>query len=228
MAGLAKYKTNESELVDLDQKPREKLMAHGPDILTNAELLATIFITGTRQEGVLDLSARCLKEYGSRSITNIRDVSRVQDILGLGNAKACQLVALFEIGRRFFKETNERMPIIRDGEDVYKLFKSMSKLRREELRAIYLNTRQRIIHEELISIGGIDRINSSVKNILQPAVELLAKRIILIHNHPSGSIESSLQDKRFTQKVRTACEMLDIELLDHIIIGDGWGRVVVD
>ncbi|MBN1331497.1 DNA repair protein RadC [Candidatus Dojkabacteria bacterium] len=220
---------NIDEISDLEfeQRPREKLIAHGPDVLSNAELLATIFITGTRKEGVLDLSARCLKEYGSRSITNIKDVGKVQDILGLGNAKACQLVALFELGRRFFKETNERMPVIRDAEDVYKLFKSMGKLKREELRAIYLNTRQRIIHEELISIGGADSINTSVKNILQPAVELLSKSIILLHNHPSGDTVPSRQDILFTQKVRSACDLLDIQLLDHIIIAEGWGRVII-
>ncbi|MBD3280654.1 DNA repair protein RadC [Candidatus Dojkabacteria bacterium] len=221
-----KYDLSDNDEEAIEQKPREKLVAYGPDVLTNAELLATIFITGTRQEGVLDLSARCLKEYGSRSITNIKDVGKVQEILGLGNAKACQLIALFEIGRRFFKETNDRMPVIRDGEDVYKLFKHMSRLKREELRAVYLNTRQRIVHEELISIGGADAINTSVKNILQPAVELLAKRVILIHNHPTGDLEPSLQDKRFTQKVRIACELLDIELLDHIVIGDGWKRII--
>lgn len=202
--------------------PREKLVSFGPDVMTNAELLATVFITGTRKEGILDLSARCLKEYGSRSIVNIRDVSKVRDLLGLGNAKACQLVALFELGRRFYKETSDRMPVIRGPEDVYKLFKHMKRLKREELRAIYLNTRQRVIHEELISIGGVDEMSVPVQNILQPAVELMAKSIILIHNHPSGNSKPSNEDITFTKQVKQACELLGIVLLDHLVIGDGW------
>lgn len=206
--------------------PREKLIQHGPEVMTNSELLAAIFITGTRHEGVLDLSARCLKEYGSLSITNLKSVSKARDLLELGEAKACQLVAVFELGRRFFKETNERMPAVRGPEDVFKLYSHMKKLKREELRCLYLNTRQRIIHEELISIGGIDAINASVKSILQPAVELLAKSIILLHNHPSGDPEPSIQDRRFTEKVRKACEVVDVQLLDHIVIGDTWDRVM--
>jgi len=208
--------------VGREGRPRERLIEKGPDVLTNAELLANIFITGTRSEGIMDLSARCLKEYGSRSITRIRDVAKAQEILGITTVKACQLVAIFELGRRFFKEINGRMPRIRDPEDVYKLYRHMSKLKREELRVAYLNTRQRIIHEELISIGGIDQIKTSMQLILQPAVELLAQSFILVHNHPSGDTTPSREDIEFTKRARKAAKLFDITLLDHLIIGDGF------
>lgn len=212
------FKTPEN----IESKPREKLIELGPDVLTNAELLANIFITGTRDEGVKDLSARCLKEYGSRSIANIRSVEKVQEVLGLTKVKACQLVSVFELARRFFKETNERMPVVRGPEDIFKLYKQMAGLKREELRAVYLNSRQRVVHEDLITIGKIDQIDTSVQIILQPAVELLAKSFILIHNHPSGNTKPSDEDILFSNKVLQASKLLDIELLDHVIIGKGY------
>ncbi len=202
--------------------PREKLIEQGPDLLTNAELLANIFITGTRNEGVVDLSARCLKEYGSRSILSIRDVSKVQDVLELGLVKACQLVAVFELGRRFYKESGERMPAVRGPEDIYKLYKGMGSLKREEARAVYFNTRQRLIHEELINIGKVDKVSISVQSILQPAVELMASSFILIHNHPSGSLEVSNDDIEVTRLVQAASKIIGIRFLDHIVIGNGW------
>ncbi len=200
------------------QGSREKLMQYGPDILSNAELLAIIFNTGTRSENVLELSSRCLKDYGHQAIKNIRKVEKAQELLNLSQVKACQIVALFEIGRRFFKEDTGIFPVIRSPKDVFKLYKNMGKLKREELRAIYLNSRQRLIHEELISIGGIDSVKVSIRNILQPAIELSIKSFIVLHNHPSGEIEVSEDDILFTRKLQKASKLVNLQLLDHIII----------
>lgn len=206
--------------------PREKLMKYGPNALSDHELLAIIFTAGTRKEGVLDMSARCLRDYGSLAVTNIKEVKRVRDILDIGTVKACQLIATFELGRRFYKDTKNRYPQIKGPEDVHKLYQSMSKLKREEVRALYLNVRQRVIHEELLAIGEVEGVNVSVRNILQPAIELAASSIIIIHNHPSGEVDPSDSDYEFTKKIKQACAVMDIKLLDHLIIGEGWKSIV--
>ncbi len=216
------------ETTQANLQPREKLATLGADKLTNAELLALVFITGTRNESVLELSARCLKEYGSRSITNIRNLDQAREILNLGNAKACQLIAIFELGRRFFKETNTRMPIIRGPEDVYKLYSWMQNLKREELRALYLNTRQRLVHEEIISIGNFDQINVFIPSIIQPAIEMMTKNIILVHNHPSGQTSPSIQDIECTKHIIKAAKLMDLNILDHIIIGRDFRSILQD
>lgn len=200
------------------KRPREKLMKNGPDSLSNSELLSKIFITGSRSEGVLDLSNRVIKEYGSRSITLIKDVEKVMDLLGVGFSKACQLVSVFELGRRFFKEESSRMPTIRGPEDVYLLSRNIRFSRKEELRVYYLNSRQRVIYEEIAAIGTLN-INIAVpRDILQPAVELMSTAFILVHNHPSGIETPSEEDIRFTKKLVEASKLLGIELLDHLIV----------
>lgn len=200
--------------------PREKLIERGPDVLTESELLAIIFVTGTRSENVLELSNRILKEYGSRSISNIRDVGHAIDVLNIGRSKACQLVSMFEIGRRFYKEQTGRMPKIKDPEDVYQLLKNMGNLKKEELRALYLNSRQNLVREELVSLGNENMNIVTPKEIIQPAVEILARGVIIVHNHPSGEPNPSDQDIKFTRRIQEACEIMGIEFLDHIIIGD--------
>lgn len=200
--------------------PREKLQKYGPDILTNSELLSIIFITGNRQENVLELSNRVIKEYGSRSITEIKDISKVSELLEIGNSKAAQLIAIFELGRRFFREQSSRMPVVRGPEDIFKLCENMSKQKKEELRAFYINSRQFLIREELISLGNENMNIISPKEIIQPAIELMAKGIIIVHNHPSGICEPSEEDRLFTDNLYRACEIIQIKLLDHLIIGE--------
>ena len=211
-------KYNFKNILKNKEGPREKLIENGPDLLSNSELLAIIFNVGTRNENVLELSARCLKEYGARSIVSLKKVDEAQEALKITQLKACQLVALFELGRRFFKEDIGTIPKIRGPEDVFRLFSFMGRLKREEFRALYINSRQRLIHEELISIGGISEVKVFIKNVVQPAVELAITGVIVIHNHPSGELSPSIQDITFTKKLKKAMKLLDLELLDHLII----------
>ncbi|MBP9758978.1 DNA repair protein RadC [Candidatus Dojkabacteria bacterium] len=211
----SKYKFKE---VNSDNLPREKLIQNGPDSLSNSELLSIIFLTGTRVENVLELSNRVIKEYGSRSITEIKDASKVSELLGLGQSKSAQLVAVFELGRRFYREQSQRLPVVRGPEDVFLLFENMGKLKKEELRALYLNSRQVVIREELISLGSENMNIVTPKEIIQPAVELMAKGILILHNHPSGLTEPSSEDIEFTSKLKEACKIMQVQLLDHIII----------
>lgn len=214
---MQKYSFKE---IHADNLPREKLYKYGPDKLTNAELLSIIFVTGSREENVLELSNRVIKEYGSRSITEARSVENVVNILGIGQAKAAQLVAVFELGRRFFREQSQRLPVVRDPADVFELLSQLGKQKKEELRALYLNTRQVVIREELLSLGSENMNIITAREIIQPAVELMARGLILVHNHPSGIAEASDEDIEFTTKVKDACRLMQIQFLDHIIIAD--------
>lgn len=201
-----------------DKQPRERLIDRGPDTLSNSELLAIIFGTGTRNEGVLDLASRVIKEYGSRSITEIRDVNKAVDLLGLGKVKACQLISCFELGRRFFREDIGRLPTIRDPKDVYELLPGMRRLKKEEIRGLYLNSRQKLIHEETISVGSLNTNIIEPRDIFQPAIEFSALAVILVHNHPSGDPAPSDEDIAFTKRILDAGKILGVQLLDHIVV----------
>lgn len=204
-----------------DNLPREKLCAQGPDSLSNAELLSIIFLTGTRSENVLELSNRVIKEYGSRSITEVRDVAKVSQLLGLGQSKSAQLIAVFELGRRFYREQSQRLPVVRDPQDIFKLFENMTALKKEELRALYFNSRQVVIREELVSLGSENMNIVTPKEIIQPAIELMARGLIIVHNHPSGLCDPSEEDIKFTKNLKKACNLMQVQLLDHIIIAGG-------
>ncbi len=212
-----------------DKQPRERLINLGPDSLSNAELLAVIFGTGTRDEGVIDLSSRVIKEYGSRSITEIRDVGRAMDMIGIPRVKACQLVSCFELGRRFFKEDTGRLPTVRGPEDVFELCHDMIRLKKEEIRGLYLNSRQKLIHTETISIGNLNTNIVQPRDIFQPAIEFSALAVIVVHNHPSGDPTPSDEDVTFTKRLKDAGKILGIQLLDHVVIGkDGCESVSLD
>lgn len=201
-----------------EKQPRERLINFGPDTLSNSELLAIIFGTGTRDEGVLDLSSRVIKEYGSRNITEIKDVNYAMDLLGIPTVKACQLVASFELGRRFFKEDAGRLPTIRGPEDVFSICDDMRKLKKEEIRGLYLNSRQKLIHTETISIGNLNTNIVEPRDIFQPALEFSALAVIIVHNHPSGDSTPSNEDISFTKRLKDAGKILGIQILDHVVI----------
>jgi len=177
-----------------DQRPREKLIKYGPDVLKTPELMAIILNTGYRGETVLELSHRIIKEYGSKAITQEKNVARLIETLGIPPVKACQIVACFELGRRFFQEEPGKMPTIRNPEDVYRYLEDMKKLKKEQFRGLYLNTRNKIIHDEIISIGSLTANLVHPREVFQPAIEYLAAGLIIAHNHPSGDPNPSEED----------------------------------
>ncbi len=209
-----------------EQRPRERLLEHGPDLLKNAELLAIILTTGYKDEGVLELAARLLSEYGSKGIASERNVARLMAELGIPAVKACQIVACFELGRRFFQEDTGRLPTIRGAEDVYEYLKDMGKFKKEVFRGLYLNVRNKLIHDEVISIGTLDANLAHPREVFQPAIEFSAAAVIVAHNHPSGEAAASPEDREVTRRLTEAGKLLGIELLDHVIIArDGFVSV---
>lgn len=203
------------------ERPREKLQRFGPDALKNHELLAIILNTGYRREGVTELSRRIVSEYGSKAIAEERSVERLMSILGLPLVKACQVVATFELGRRFYLEEPGRLPCLRTPEEVHRYAQDMEGLTKEEFRGLYLNARNKVIHDEIISIGTLTANLVHPREVFRPAFEYGCAAIIVVHNHPSGDPSPSEEDTSLTRQLVQVSKIMGIELLDHVIIGKG-------
>jgi len=222
MRSQIKYKISE---LSPEKRPRERLIKNGPFALTDAELLAIVLNTGIRKkehkEDVLELSNRILKEYGSLSIANERNVKKLMERLEIPKVKACQIIACFELGRRFFARDKGEI-FIREPKEVYEYLKNqMENLKKEQLKGLYLDSRNKLIYEELISLGTLTTNLIHPREVFRPAIEKSAAAIILVHNHPSGDPEPSEDDIKITQQLIEASKLINIEILDHIIIGKG-------
>lgn len=201
-----------------EEKPREKLVLFGPDALSVNELLAIVLTTGTKKEGVLSISSRIIKEYGEKTIIKEKNPKKITSELNVPFTKACQIIACFELGRRFFDKNSANSPTIRSAKDAFDYLKDMRELKKENLRGIYLNSHYKIVHDETISVGSFTSNIAHPREIFKPAIECLAVAVIVAHNHPSGIITPSNADIEITIQLREAGKILGIDFLDHIII----------
>ncbi|MEK7608683.1 MAG: DNA repair protein RadC [Patescibacteria group bacterium] len=201
-----------------NEKPREKLIAHGPSALTIQELLAVVLNVGTKREGILQMSSRLIKEYGEKGFTTYTNVKKLSLDLGVPITKAAQVVACAELGKRFYEKSGKRHALIRTPKDAYEHLKEMATLPKEHLRGIYLNAERRIIHDEIVSIGTVNSNMVHPREVFRPAIEYGAVAVLLAHNHPSGNEGPSQADIDVTRQIAEAGKMLGIELLDHIVI----------
>ncbi len=202
-----------------EERPREKLMMHGPKTLTNSELLAIILRTGNKKEDVLELSNKFFKKYNLKSFSKLK-ISILKKQLGIGDAKACQIIACFELGKRLAMFIDAKKPKIKNAKDIAKLFMpEMSSLEKEHIKGIYLDSRGRMIKQETIFIGSLNESVIHPREIFKIAIEENAAGIIILHNHPSGDPSPSSFDIQITKELIQAGGLLGIEILDHIIIG---------
>lgn len=201
-----------------DDRPRERLIAKGPAALSSAELLAVILNTGTQKEDVLAMSARIMKEYGEKSIMVQKDAAKLSTDLGIPAGKAAQIVAVSELGRRFFAKNDHTAPTIRTAREAFAYVADIRTLPKEHLRGIYLNSHYKVIHDEVISIGTLDANIIHPRDVFKPALEYSAAAVILAHNHPSGSATPSAADIAVTEQLVKAGNLLGIELIDHIVV----------
>lgn len=201
-----------------DIRPREKLIRCGPDALSDGELLAVVLTTGVKGQGVLELAGRILRDYGSRGIASERDVRRLRELLGIPEVKACQIIACFELGRRFFNgsPTGEA---IKGPADAFRYVAEMGRLKKEEFRALYLDVRHRVLHEEVVSVGSLTGSLVHPREVFRPAVHYGAAAVLVAHNHPSGDTTPSQEDLAITRQLTEAGRLLGVELLDHLIVG---------
>ena len=198
-----------------EEKPREKLMKYGPAALSVTELLTIVLNAGTKKEGVLAMSRRLLKEYGDSAIINQKDPKKIQSALGVPIVKACQVVACFELGRRFFKTDGKRPLMLRTASQVYDYLKDMRDLPKEHLRGLYLDGHYQLVHDEVISIGSLTANIIHPREVFRPAIEYSASAVILAHNHPSGVVKPSEADIVITRQIVEAGKIVGINLLDH-------------
>jgi DNA repair protein RadC len=207
--------------LDSGDRPREKAMKLGVKALSDTELMAIIFGGGLPGKSVIQLSQEILKDQDNRlariARMSIHELSTKYK--GIGPAKAVSLASAIELGIRCmadFKRTDER---ITSSQDVFDLMSPhMCRLNYEEFWVIHLTNANRIIAKECLSSGGTASTLVDVKLLMKRAVDKLSSGIILVHNHPSGSIRASQADTTLTQRVKQACQILDIRLLDHVII----------
>lgn len=206
-----------------DDRPREKLLAAGPDVLSHAELMAVILGVGTRKEDVLTMSHRIVREYGEQTVANEHDPHKLAKALGIPIGHACQIVASFELGRRAFQSRGGQPLFVRTAAQAYEHFKVMAHLQKEQLRGLYLNSRFQVIHEEVISVGSLTANIVHPREVFKPAIDNGAVAVIIAHNHPSGSLTPTTDDQFATRQLVEAGTVLGIELLDHLIItADGF------
>ncbi|MGZ3867037.1 MAG: RadC family protein, partial [Bacteroidia bacterium] len=205
-----------------DDRPREKLLLKGKQALSDAELMAILLATGTKNESAVQLSQRILSAYQN----NLHAIAKlgVNDLIkfkGIGEAKAITIVAALELGRRRKETASVKHDVIKTSADAYShLAAKLSDLPHEEFWMILMNRANKIIKTELVGRGGVSGTVADVRLILKPAVEHLASSIIIAHNHPSGNLRPSDSDLHLTKKVNEAARLFDIQLADHLIIGD--------
>lgn len=204
--------------VPIEGGPAEKLIRGGPDALSVSELLAMVLDGETSEEETLAMSSRILKEYGERSIAHRTSPMLLVQELGIPLTKACQIVACFELGRRFFQKNGRGSVTIRTARQAFEYLKDMRDLPKEQLRGIYVNSRHRVVHDEVISLGSITANIVHPREVFQPAFEHGAVAILVAHNHPSGDPQPSAEDIRITRQLMDAGKILGIDLLDHLII----------
>ncbi len=205
-----------------DDRPREKFLLKGKQSLSNTELLAILIATGTKNESAVDLARKILQltndnlnELGKLSIKDLKKVK------GIGEAKAITIAAALELGRRRKDEDAKQIEIVKTSREVFNYFEPLlADLPHEEFWILLLARNRKVIARVKISEGGVAGTVVDTKIIFKHAIENLASYIVLCHNHPSGNLQPSTADIQITKNLKNAAKLLDIEIVDHIIIGN--------
>lgn len=202
-------------------RPRERLMRQGAQSLSNQELLAILLRTGTREESVLALANRVLLNFEKLHALKHATLEEIIGIKGIGEAKAVQLLAAIELGRRLAQKEVEDRYTIRSPEDAANfLMQDMTALQQEHFVVLFLNTKNQVIHQKTIFIGSLNASIVHPREIYREAVKRSAASIICAHNHPSGVPTPSPEDIDVTNRLVEAGIIIGVDLLDHVIIGD--------
>lgn len=208
--------------IPVQDRPRERLLKFGPEALSNAELLAIIIRTGTKSENALSMSNRLIGTNGGLQFLSTCTTQELSEIKGIGSAKAAQIKAAVELGKRLRNYRADRQMKVNSPEDAAELvMEDMRYFKKEHLKVIFLNTKNIVIDVKDLSIGSL---NSSIvhpREIFSEAIRKSSASIIICHNHPSGDPAPSQEDINITKRLLEVGKIIGIDLIDHIIIGDG-------
>lgn len=207
--------------VPSEERPRERMLQYGAQALSNAELLAILLRTGTRNESAVTLAHRLLKESGGlRNLVGLT-TEQLVSVKGIGTAKALQIQAGFELGRRLAQSRNGTAASIHSPQDAADLL--MEEMRyepKEHFVCLFLNTKNQVIAKETLSVGTLNASLVHPREVYRAAIQRNSASILCAHNHPSGDPTPSPEDLEMTRRLKEAGEIVGIELLDHVIIGD--------
>lgn len=196
---------------------RERALRYGPATLTNAELLAIAVGSSTVRQNALKVAEAVIAQYGIDRLPAL-SIKEWHSVRGIGDAKACQMAAAFELGRRLLAPSAAEEPRISSPAEAYALVRDLKKARKEHLIALYLDAQNRLITRETVSVGSLNTTRTHPREVLQPAIVSSALAFILVHNHPSGSLDPSRDDVEFTRTMARAGELMGISLYDHLIV----------
>ncbi|NCP15851.1 JAB domain-containing protein [bacterium] len=205
-----------------DERPRERLGKLGPQALSSAELLAILLRVGVTGENAVQVGQRLLQKFGGLTGLHRATFDEMRAQHGIGEAKAAQIKAAIELGRRLMLEAPEERPAINSPAEAAALVQyEMSGLEQEHLRVILLDTRNRVLDIVEIYRGSVNSSQVHIGEVFKPAIRRNATAIIVIHNHPSGDPTPSPDDVAVTRAILQAGKLLDIDVLDHMVIGQG-------
>lgn len=204
-----------------EMRPRERMLQYGPEALSEVELIALLLRSGTASVSALELATLLLAQFrGVRGLMQA-GVHELQTVKGIGPAKAAEIKAALELGRRVAISPAARRPVIRSPEDATSLvMEDYRHLDREHFGVLLLNTKHHVLGEERVSVGTLNSSNVHPREVFKSAVRRSAAALILVHNHPSGDPTPSRQDIELTQRLVEAGTLMGIKILDHLIIGD--------
>ncbi len=205
------------KIKDLDRidRPRERLGKYGPSKLSTPELLAIVLRTGTRDLNVIQLANKILKVVSGNDLSKIK-IEELRKIKGVGEAKACEIIAVLELGSRLLK--GKQSVLLLSPRDVWNELKDIRGHKKEHFIVFFLDSRNQEIKREIISIGTLNSNLVHPREVFEPAIKNNTAQIIVAHNHPSNDPEPSPEDVALTERLAEAGRLLGIELLDHIVI----------
>lgn len=214
LSGKISMMTKIKDLPNIE-RPREKLERYGPEKLSTSELLAILLRTGGKGMNVVELASKILKKFHSDGLASA-SVSELKQTFGLGTAKACEIVACFELGRRLLQ--CKQSALLLSPKDVWEQLKDIRDNKKEHFVVFFLDARNQEIKREIVSVGSLNANLVHPREVFEPAIRYLAAQILIAHNHPSGSLEPSEDDLIITKRLVEVGNILGIELTDHIIV----------
>ena len=204
-------------------RPRERLLEAGPGALSDAELLGILLGIGNREKTAVELASDIISQNGDLFGLHNVTVHDLVETRGVGVAKACIILAAVEFGKRLGRVRNPGRPVISSPADVEGLLRGrIANLDRENFVAVLLNTKNEVLEYPTISVGTLSSSLVHPREVFKPAIRASAAGVVLAHNHPSGKVEPSREDRDVTRRLVEASEIIGIEVLDHVILGDGY------